>query len=374
MEIKDLSELLDVKRNTGFIEQNRKGANNYGENVSNLSFNKNFSKAGDFPLANIVKVPGVRKLSEILFIQGLSDVHIYIPRKSIPVLKFNKIGVPVCRIAVNGIINPPFEVEIDKKIEEGSMFIESEDKLNTRRMRVTRSFSMDRMIEHIFMRILPLKPFPTYKTGAATFFKLYGEKPINEGLVLISGKTGSGKSSLLASILQEYLNKYPVHVLTIEDPIEYILFEGAGYATQKEVYSDVPDFPSALRLAMRETPHIILVGEIRDQETAISVLNAAETGHLVFGTIHAQEASGITERILGLTDSATASNQRIALTLKVCINVSNYRGAYTYNFTTMTDALRNLILGGSLRHWKTYAKEEEVTITANNGAANNYDL
>jgi Tfp pilus assembly pilus retraction ATPase PilT len=367
MEIKDLSELLEMERNEDSIRQHRKIMNDYSESDFNSSLDKSFSQAGDFPLENIVRVPGAKKLSEILFRQGLSDVHVYIPRKNIPVFKHNKIGVPVCRIAVNGIIKPPFEIELDKSIEEGSMFVESEDKAHTRRIRVTRSFSMDRMVEHIFMRILPIKPLPTSKTGAATFFKLYGEKPINEGLVLISGKTGSGKSSLLASILQEYLSKYPVHVLTIEDPIEYILFEGAGYATQKEVHTDVPDFPSALRLAMRETPNIILVGEIRDQETAISVLNAAETGHLVFGTIHAQEASGITERILGLTDGASASNQRIALTLKVCINVSNYRGFYTYNFTTMTDALRNLILGGSLRHWKTYAKEEEVTINANSG-------
>ena len=350
MEIKDLSELLETQLNSGNVDK------------QSLPNKNNFPKAGDFPLENIAKVPGARKLSEVLFVQGLSDAHIYIPRRIIPVLKNCQIGVPVCRTTMNGVINPPFIVEIDKDIKEGSMFLSNNDGSLVRRMRVTRSYSMDKMLEHIFIRILPIRAMPPNLTGAGTFFKLFGEKPMFEGLILISGRTSSGKSSLLASILQEYINKYPVHVLTIEDPIEYTLYEGVGYATQKEIGSDIPDYPTALRLAMRETPNIILVGEIRDHETALSVLNAAETGHLVFGTIHAQEASGIAERMLGLTNNVSATNQRIAQTLKVCINVSNSSGYYTYNFTKMTDALRNLVMEGSLLHWKNYAKEEEIKI------------
>jgi Tfp pilus assembly pilus retraction ATPase PilT len=359
MEIKDLSELLVKQPKKSTV---KKELNNYNEDISDLSAVENFPQAGDFPLKNTVKVQGARKLSEVLFTQGLSDAHIYIPRKNIPVLKNCQIGVPICRTTLNGVINPPFVVEIDKDIDEGSMFLTNADGSLVRRMRITRSYSMDKMIEHIFIRILPIRAIHPNLTGARTFFRLFGEKPMHEGLILISGKTGSGKSSLIASILQEYINKYPVHVLTIEDPIEYTLYEGCGYATQKEINSDVPDYPTALRLAMRETPNIILVGEIRDHETAISVLNAAETGHLVFGTIHAQEASGIAERILGLTNNVIATNQRIAHTLKVCINISSAPGYYSYSFTKMTDALKNLVLEGSLQHWKNYAKEEEIKV------------
>ena len=365
MEIKDLSELLGMEPKSDSFKYDKGGFNDHGAKSSS---NANFPRAGDFPLEDIIKVPGARKLSEVLFSQGLSDAHIYIPRKSIPVLKLSKIGVPVCRVTLNGVINPPFVVDIDKNIDEGSMFLTNDDGSMVRRMRVTRSFSMDRMMEHIFIRILPIRAMPPNLTGAGAFFKFFGEKPMHEGLILISGRTGSGKSSLLASILQEYMNKYPVHVLTIEDPIEYTLYEGLGYATQQEIGSDMPDYPTALRQAMRETPNIILVGEIRDLETAVSVLNAAETGHLVFGTIHAQGASGTAERILGLTNNVSSSNQRVAQTLKVCINVSSSADSFIYNFTRMTEALRNLVLEGQLQHWKNYAKEEEVRIYRRKGS------
>lgn len=353
MEVRDLSDLLGIT--------NKSEPMNVATSKATTSFAAQPRVA--FQSENFVKVTGAERLSDVLFSHGLSDAHIYIPKRNVPTLNGCKVDVPMCRVTRNGIINAPFPIDIDRKINEGSMFIMNDSDSQVRRIRVTRGLSMDKTVEHIFIRILPMRAFPPESTGASKFFELFGARPMHEGLILISGRTGSGKSSLLASILQEYINKYPVHVLTIEDPIEYALYEGIGYATQKEIGSDVIDYPTALRTAMRETPHIILVGEIRDEETALSVLNAAETGHLVFGTIHAQGESGTVERMLGLASNVKGINQRIAQTLKVCVNVDKSGGNFLYSFTRITEAVRNVIVQGTLQHWKNYAKEEEINLS-----------
>jgi twitching motility protein PilT len=123
-----------------------------------------------------------------------------------------------------------------------------------------------------------------------------------QGIVLLSGVTGSGKSTTIASMLDYVNERRPVHILTIEDPIEYIFTDKKATINQREIGIDVLDFKIALRALVRENPDVVLVGEMRDKETFEAALNAAETGHLVFGTIHASSTTQTFQRIYGLFD------------------------------------------------------------------------
>lgn len=118
-----------------------------------------------------------------------------------------------------------------------------------------------------------------------------------QGLVLVCGVTGSGKSTTLASIIQKINEGRRCHILTIEDPIEYVYEDAKGFVNQREMGLDVFSWTDALRAAVREDPDVILVGEMRDPETFAAGLSAAETGHLVFGTLHAASAGQIFGRI-----------------------------------------------------------------------------
>ena len=121
-----------------------------------------------------------------------------------------------------------------------------------------------------------------------------------QGMVLLAGVTGSGKSTTIASML-DYINmNEALHILTIEDPIEFVFTDKMSIVNQREVFLDVCDWHTALKHAVREDPDIILVGEMRDAETFEAAVHAAETGHVVFGTIHASNAYSTIDRILGL--------------------------------------------------------------------------
>jgi twitching motility protein PilT len=121
---------------------------------------------------------------------------------------------------------------------------------------------------------------------------------LQRGLVLITGPTGSGKSTTLAAIIDAINTKKACHILTIEHPIEFVHQSKRSIVNQREVDVDTPDFPRALRDALRQDPDVILIGEMRDLETTRTALAAAETGHLVFGTLHTKSADSTIERII----------------------------------------------------------------------------
>ncbi len=127
----------------------------------------------------------------------------------------------------------------------------------------------------------------------------------NNGIVLITGATSSGKSTTIASLIEIINKERPKHIITIEDPIEFLYTDKKSLITQRGIGVDVDSFSDGIKYALRQDPDIILVGEIRDRDTMESALNAAETGHLVFSTIHTNSASQTINRILGLFDDST---------------------------------------------------------------------
>ncbi len=130
------------------------------------------------------------------------------------------------------------------------------------------------------------------------------------GIVLLSGVTGSGKSTTIAAMLDYVNERKPVHIVTIEDPIEYIFTDKKSTINQREIGIDCLDFKIALRALVRENPDIVLVGEMRDNETFEAALHAAETGHLVYGTIHASSATQTFSRIYGLFEQEEVEQVR----------------------------------------------------------------
>ncbi len=123
---------------------------------------------------------------------------------------------------------------------------------------------------------------------------------LNNGLVLITGPTGSGKSTTIASLI-DYVNiNYPKHIITIEDPVEFIFNNKKSIISQRQVLIDTPTFPDGIKYSLRQDPDVIFIGEIRDRETVSAALKAAETGHLVFATIHTNDAIQTVNRIVNM--------------------------------------------------------------------------
>jgi twitching motility protein PilT len=172
----------------------------------------------------------------------------------------------------------------------------------------------------IVMRVIP-QAIPDFKV--LNLPPQLGEiAELRNGIVLVTGPTGSGKSSTLAAILNKINEEKAYHILTIEDPIEFLHVHKKSTIHQRELHSDTPSFALALRAALRQAPKVILVGEMRDKETIEIGMEAAETGHLVFSTLHTVDASKTIERIVGVFPLADqqAIRTRLARTFRYIVS------------------------------------------------------
>ncbi len=152
--------------------------------------------------------------------------------------------------------------------------------------------------------------------------ELYKLAELPDGLVVVSGATGSGKSTTLATLLDKINRERRCHMITIEDPIEYVHQSNQALVNQRELHTDVPDFNEALIASLRQDPDVILVGEIRDLKTIRTAITAAETGHLVYTTVHAGDCVGTIERLVGVfpADEQDGIRRQISLVLRTIMN------------------------------------------------------
>jgi len=145
-------------------------------------------------------------------------------------------------------------------------------------------------------RIIPERPLSLDELGALPIFKELVKK--EKGLILVTGPTGSGKSTTLAAMVNEINENYHKHILTMEDPVEFVHKHKKSLVSQRSIGKDSKSFGNAIKYALREDPDIILVGEMRDRETIGAAITAAETGHIVFGTLHTNSAVQTINRII----------------------------------------------------------------------------
>ena len=242
-----------------------------------------------------------------------------------------------------------YDIMSDKQRRDYEEFLETDFSFElpgVARFRVN-AFNQDRGAAAVF-RTIPSKVLTLEDLGCPTFFRDVTQKP--RGLVLVTGPTCSCKSTTLAAMIDYINSNNYTHILTIEDPIEFVHQSKKSLINQREVHRDTLGFNEALRSALREDPDVILVGEMRDLETIRLALTAAETGHLVFGTLHTSSAAKTIDRIIDVFPAAEKAMIRSMLSesLQAVIAqtlLKKIGGGRTAAWEIMvgTSAIRNLI-------------------------------
>jgi len=207
-------------------------------------------------------------------------------------------------------------------------------------------------------RVIPYRIKTMEELALPAICKKFAERP--RGLVLVTGPAGSGKSTTQAAMIDYINHSFPHHVITIEDPLEFIHDDDVALINQRELDTDTLSFPNALRAALREDPDVILIGEMRDLETIKLAISAAETGHLVFGTLHTTDAVQTVDRVIDVFPSHQQSQVRMQMS-------SNLLGVVSQTLVKRIDgngriaAFETLVAVPAVRNLVREAKTHQIS-------------
>lgn len=189
---------------------------------------------------------------------------------------------------------------------------------------------------------------------------------LHQGLILLTGITGSGKSTTIASMLQQINERRPCHVVTVEDPIEFVYRDAKAFVNQREIGLDVANFHDALKYLMRQDPDVVLIGEMRDQETFSAALQAAESGHLCFGTIHASSCAGAISRILEMFPEQARALIRSSLQFNLQAIICQKLLPGIQPGVTRVPAVEVMIANGTIRKLIGEGRDKDITAVIKN--------
>ncbi|MFI4983595.1 MAG: type IV pilus twitching motility protein PilT [Rickettsiales bacterium] len=290
------------------------------------------------------------QLAEFAVEKKASDIHLSpgLP----PMVRLNgdvhKLNIPVMKAEeivalLHGIMNEDQKIEFEKEKELDFAIAVSA----TSRFRVN-AFTTMNGAAAAFRRI-PVEIKSLAQLGAPEVFEKFTE--FTKGLVLVTGPTGSGKSTTLAGMINHINETENAHIITVEDPIEFVHKSKQSLINQREVGTDTKSFARALKSALREDPDVILVGEMRDKETISLALTAAETGHLVFGTLHTSSAAKTMDRIIDvfpgddkeMVRAMLAGSVQAVISQRLCKKKDGSGRIAAYEILVATPAIRNMI-------------------------------